>query len=278
MKIKYLGTAAAEGVPALFCRCPVCEKSRSAGGRNIRSRSQAIIDDTLLIDYPPDSFMHFINDNIDLISINTCILTHCHSDHLYTEDFEMRKPGFAHFGEGRDINKLTVYASEASAQPIFDVIERHNIGSDVLGVKTVKPFEPFEVEGYTVTPLKADHDRSTDPLFYSVEKDGKALLYANDTGYFPQETWDYLEKTKPVFDFVSLDCTGCIVNYRQGHMGLEADSDVKARMLDSGLANENTVFCCHHFSHNGLVTYDEFVPLAEEKGFLVSYDSMEYEF
>ena len=63
MKIKYLGTAAAEGVPALFCRCPVCEKSRSAGGRNIRSRSQAIIDDTLLIDYPPDSFMHFINDN-----------------------------------------------------------------------------------------------------------------------------------------------------------------------------------------------------------------------
>lgn len=278
MKIKYLGTAAAEGVPALFCRCPVCEKSRSAGGRNIRSRSQAIIDDTLLIDYPPDSFMHFINDNIDLISISACILTHCHSDHLYTEDFEMRKPGFAHFGEGRDINKLTVYASEASAQPIFDVIERHNIGSDVLGVKTVKPFEPFEVEGYTVTPLKADHDRSTDPLFYSVEKDGKALLYANDTGYFPQETWDYLEKTKPVFDFVSLDCTGCIVNYRQGHMGLEADSDVKARMLDSGLANENTVFCCHHFSHNGLVTYDEFVPLAEEKGFLVSYDSMEYEF
>ena len=129
-----------------------------------------------------------------------------------------------------------------------------------------------------MTPLKADHDRSTDPLFYSVEKDGKALLYANDTGYFPQETWDYLEKTKTVFDFVSLDCTGCIVNYRQGHMGLEADSDVKARMLDSGLANENTVFCCHHFSHNGLVTYDEFVPLAEEKGFLVSYDSMEYEF
>lgn len=278
MKIKYLGTAAAEGVPALFCRCPVCEKSRSAGGRNIRSRSQAIIDDTLLIDYPPDSFMHFINDNIDLISINTCILTHCHSDHLYTEDFEMRKPGFAHFGEGRDINKLTVYASEASAQPIFDVIERHNIGSDVLGVKTVKPFEPFEVEGYTVTPLKADHDRSTDPLFYSIKKGEKTLLYANDTGYFPQETWDYLEKTKPVFDFVSLDCTGCIVNYRQGHMGLEADSDVKARMLDSGLANENTVFCCHHFSHNGLVTYDEFVPLAEEKGFLVSYDSMEYEF
>lgn len=45
MKIKYLGTAAAEGVPAIFCRCEVCRKSKAAGGRNIRTRSQSIIDD-----------------------------------------------------------------------------------------------------------------------------------------------------------------------------------------------------------------------------------------
>lgn len=29
MKIKYLGTAAAEGVPAIFCRCEVCRKSKA---------------------------------------------------------------------------------------------------------------------------------------------------------------------------------------------------------------------------------------------------------
>ena len=45
MKIKYLGTAAYEGVPALFCRCEVCRGSRAAGGRNVRSRQQAILDD-----------------------------------------------------------------------------------------------------------------------------------------------------------------------------------------------------------------------------------------
>ena len=51
MKIKYLGTAAAEGVPAIFCRCEVCRKSKAAGGRNIRTRSQSIIDDRLLLDF-----------------------------------------------------------------------------------------------------------------------------------------------------------------------------------------------------------------------------------
>ena len=36
MKLKYLGTAAAEGIPALFCRCEMCAYARKAGGKEIR--------------------------------------------------------------------------------------------------------------------------------------------------------------------------------------------------------------------------------------------------
>ena len=50
MKIKYVGTEEVEGVIAIFCRCEVCRKSKAAGGRNIRTRSQSIIDDRLLLD------------------------------------------------------------------------------------------------------------------------------------------------------------------------------------------------------------------------------------
>ena len=31
MKIKYLGTAAAEGVPAIFCNCETCKEARKLG-------------------------------------------------------------------------------------------------------------------------------------------------------------------------------------------------------------------------------------------------------
>lgn len=48
MKLQYLGTAAAEGWPALFCECDHCKRAKEAGGRNIRTRSQAVIDDTLM--------------------------------------------------------------------------------------------------------------------------------------------------------------------------------------------------------------------------------------
>ena len=56
MKIRYLGTAAAEGWPALFCSCPICTHAREHGGKNLRTRTQAILDDDLLIDFPPDTY------------------------------------------------------------------------------------------------------------------------------------------------------------------------------------------------------------------------------
>ena len=277
MKIKYLGTAAAEGVPAIFCSCDVCKKSRESGGRNIRTRSQAIIDDKLLIDFPPDTCVHFMNNNIDGIKIENCLVTHGHTDHLYAEDFEMRKLGYANF-ENEKTTILNVYMSKKSQFFVKCKEKDYDIKYDTIKLHTVKPFSPFKVDCYTVTALKADHDPVTEPLIYIINDGKSTLLYANDTGYFPNETWDYLKRTHPHFDFVSIDCTGCILKYRTNHMGLEANIDVKNRLIEEGYADENTVFCCNHFSHNGGTTYDELVPIAKEEGFLVSYDSMEYEF
>lgn len=58
MKIRYLGTAAAEGWPALFCSCPICTQARERGGKNLRTRTQAVLDGELLIDFPPDTYCH----------------------------------------------------------------------------------------------------------------------------------------------------------------------------------------------------------------------------
>lgn len=71
MKIKYLGTAAAEGIPAIFCECANCKRSRMLGGKNIRTRSQAIIDDVLLIDFPAvvyDDFVKIAAEHSFLVS------------------------------------------------------------------------------------------------------------------------------------------------------------------------------------------------------------------
>ncbi|HBN84914.1 MAG TPA: hypothetical protein DDZ89_13850, partial [Clostridiales bacterium] len=76
MRFKYLGTAAAEGWPAMFCQCEACKKARKAGGKNIRTRSQAVVDDKLLIDFPADTYMHVLYQGLDLANIQHCLITH----------------------------------------------------------------------------------------------------------------------------------------------------------------------------------------------------------
>lgn len=275
MKLKFLGTAAAEGFPGLFCTCEVCDRAKKAGGRNIRTRSQAIIDDELLIDLPPDTYLHCLYFGLDLTKVKSCLITHSHSDHLYPMELEMRGPGFAHIPAG---SMLTLYSSALSSKSIYEAIEEHNL-EQIGRVKhsEVTAFIPFEIDGYTITPLKADHDIKVEPLIYIVSNGEKTLLYGTDTGYFLDETWDYLEENKPYLNLVSLDCTSGIEEGVTNHMGFKSNVDVKNRLIEIGCADEATIFISHHFSHNGKATYDDMVPVAAKEGFLVSYDGMEVE-
>ena len=188
MKIRYLGTAAAEGVPGQFCDCERCRKARSLGGRELRTRSQAFINDELLIDFPADTMCHCLKYGIDLSKLEYLLITHRHRDHLYPEDFQNRKKGFAAVCP---VEHLHIYAADAVLERIR---ERSGDCEECLALHEVKAFETFTVGSYEATALRSLHDKAAAPLFYILRKGGKALMYAHDTGYFCDETWEYLEK------------------------------------------------------------------------------------
>lgn len=280
MKIKYLGTAAAEGIPAIFCDCENCKKSRKLGGKNIRTRSQAIIDDKLLIDFPADTYMHFLKYNIPLSKIKTCIITHSHSDHLYPSEIEMRIDGFAHV----DMNgPITFYSGENGYNMLKAVIDKSGISEkDVNAVKFV-PFELFEAEGYKIMPIKATHDKNSTPVVFAIKKDGKSIFYCNDTSELCDESMAHLREftmEKP-FDVISLDCTqanDAEVPY-VGHFNLTKCITVRKEFINDGIAGEKTQFILNHFSHNGNdVVYDDFSKIAKKENFITAYDGMKLEF
>ncbi|MDE6677090.1 MAG: hypothetical protein K2K12_05210, partial [Clostridia bacterium] len=90
MKVTYLGTGAAEGIPALFCQCEYCRGVRARGGKEIRSRAQVLVDGELSIDFPPDAFYHGAAEGIDLSAVKYLLVTHSHMDHFYAQDFILR--------------------------------------------------------------------------------------------------------------------------------------------------------------------------------------------
>ena len=273
MKFQYLGTAAYEGIPAFFCNCENCKKSRLIGGRAIRTRSQAIIDETLLLDFPADTYAHTVIHNIDLLNVKYCFITHTHSDHLYPADIASLREGYGHTPEGYH---LTYYGSEAVEEAIEEKIKEISSKKKTASFCRMTPFVTVKAGDYQVTALPAIHDSKSGPLFYMIEKSGKTILYGHDTHYFDESVWEYFAKEKPYFSMVSLDCTNaCLPLKYVGHMGLEENKKVKERMLEAGYADDHTVFICNHFSHNGIhAVYDDFVPIAGKEGFLVSYDGM----
>lgn len=271
MKFTFLGTAAAEGFPGMFCSCATCERARKTGGRNLRGRSQALVNDDLLIDFPADTCQRTLQGYLDLPHIRHCLITHSHSDHCYPADLEMRKPGFAYPSDERP---FVFYASEKTAQPLFDRMSSHHLdGQHDVQVKVIRPFEPFAVCGYTVTALQAVHDPSTEPLMYMVSDGDKTVLYANDTDYFSDDTWAYLESHRPKLDLVSLDCTGVSIRYVGAHMNMETGVQVVERLRSLGCVTDATRLYVHHFSHNCGYTYDELLPVAAASGFEVTYDN-----
>ena len=264
MKLKYLGTAAAEGIPAIFCDCENCRRSRELGGKNIRTRSQAIIDDRLLIDFPADTYMHFLQHNVPLSKIKNCLITHSHSDHLYPDDIYMRKKGFSHLEKQE---ALTFFSDEAGYDMINGLKMRYKMPDDEVLAERIKLYTPFDVDGYKVTALRAAHDPKSSPVVYLIEKDGKALFYSNDTSEYPEKSMGYLKALKKPIDLVSLDCTEAAGDATYvGHLTLKRCSKLRRSLIEIGAANEKTVFVLNHFSHNGIdVVYDEFVKIAARK-------------
>lgn len=269
MKLTYLGTAAAEGFPALFCRCPFCLEAARLGGKNIRTRSQSLINDDLLIDLSPDTYHHFLKNGIEGDRIRYLLITHPHADHFYPQELFLRQAPHAY--EMRE-ETLRVVGSAA----VIGALGK--IPSCVLPTP-IAAYETLTLGEYRVTALPAYHAPEEGAALIYVIEGEKTLLYAHDTAFLPDEVLEYIAKRKWIFDLISLDCT--FVDSRPGslrHMGLLDNERLLHRLEEMGAVTAATLRYVNHFSHNGNPLFDRLAGVAAEHGFLASYDGCAVKF
>lgn len=273
MKITYYGTSASEAWPALFCSCQACLQAKRLGGKNIRSRSQALIDTTLLIDFPPDTSYHVQHLHLNLQQVRTLLITHSHHDHFFPYDMGMRMSAFA---EGTMDHKLLAYGNETTEKKYLESVTLYEGIGQFVEFRRIAPFETIVTEdGYQVTALLADHNQPEQSLMYLIKKGGRLMLYAHDTGIFPECTWEYLEGTR--LDLVSLDCTALSRDWRQGHMGFQAVDQVGRRLKEMGCVRPDTKMVLSHFAHFGDFTHDKICEIENPKGYEIAYDGCFFE-
>lgn len=273
MKFKFLGTSAAERVPAVFCNCKTCNNVRKSGGKNIRTCSQAIIDEDLLIDLCPDTYMHVVQNNLRLDKIKYLLVTHSHGDHFTEYELAMRGVAFAH-----DITEpdLKIYCNKEVAETwakgdIHPDVKLHQC------VRIVEPFKTYKLDDYEITPLPAHHTKPEQSLIYIIKKDGKTLLYGNDSGYYYEEVFDYIQKNNIVFDLVALDCTDGFIDLwpTATHMSLNIAQKVCERFHAIGAVTQNTKVYVTHFSHNGDPIHEKMEKATQKWGAKPAFDGLE---
>jgi phosphoribosyl 1,2-cyclic phosphate phosphodiesterase len=269
MKIKLLGTSGAEGWPGLFCRCPVCRVARLEDGKNRRTRSSALIDGVLKLDFPSDILQQVVRWNIDLLDLRAILFTHSHDDHLCAAELQYAGP---YFVPQPIRQRMPIYGPVDAICKIKTAID-----TDALpfALHILEPEEAVAIAGYTVTPILAQHDPKLVCFNYIItDPAGTTLLYATDTGWYEEATWRILEQNR--FDGVVVECgKGPEEGGYAGHLSIREIVALRTRLLASGSLTAAAPVVATHFPHLGGMLQAELEAALEPNGVLAAYDGLD---
>lgn len=277
MKVTFLGTGAAEGVPAMFCSCEFCSGLRKKSPAFYRSRTQVMIDDKLCIDFPPEAYTNSVRFGVDLSALGTLLITHSHMDHFYAHDFILRGYKYAQLSQ----NVLQIFGN-AEVKRVFEECTRRELKSDVaphLKMTVVKPYEFLTVENYRVLTIPAIHKTEEDALLYYVEKQGSGYLHLYDTGAVSGEAIDFLVKNGAKAAAVALDCTFLDAPHKDGarHMCITDCAKIIKTLKAKGVADDSTKFIITHFSHHFAPSEEKLQKIEKEYSVIAAYDGLTVE-
>ena len=268
-KLLVCGSAAAEAVPALFCTCPLCLKALEEGGKDRRSRTAYQLGEEIRIDCGPDLFHHMVNYKLRYDRMRELVLTHNHRDHFYPEDLDNRRKGMSKLPEDAH---LRVIGSKTVTEDLKKALDLEKCRMEAL---TVEHGSKVMLHGgVELTACDANHG-APNSLFYAFKSKEYSILIANDTGWFPDRTWDLLKGFS--FDLVILDCCYMQWEQRSGHLGGESFIACFEELRKQGSLKANARLVANHFSHNPNLTHEELCAWLNPKGIEVGYDGMEIE-
>jgi phosphoribosyl 1,2-cyclic phosphate phosphodiesterase len=173
---------------------------------------------------------------------------------------------------------MEIYGNQA----VIDTItEYHKKGDRTIEslkcapLRLMEPGDTIQSGDITATALKATHAPTETALNYIIQRNGKTILIANDTGWFPDQSWDLLKNFS--FDAVILDCCYMHWDQRRSHMGGSSFTECFKELEKQGSLKPGARLIANHFSHNPNLTHEELCTWLNPLGIEVGYDGMEIE-
>lgn len=284
----FYGTGAAEGIPNPFCGCFLCENARANKGKDIRTRSMFRIDNETAIDISADSFVQALKYG-DFKQLKNIIITHTHDDHFNSMMISLKGMSTTNTEE-----PLTFYLTD-KAYEMVDILCNSStllkgrtsqlIEKGVVQFKKLEFYKKTRIGRYNVIPLKGNHTGNlgeTCANYLIQMEDGKWLYYAVDTGYFLDETFEFLKNYS--LDTLIIECSyglGEDTYPNPGHLSLRTCMMVLENLkMNHSIQNKTKIYLTHiNHCHTG--THSLLEEAVKNKNFssniTVAYDGMTIE-
>ncbi|MBO8415736.1 MAG: MBL fold metallo-hydrolase [Proteobacteria bacterium] len=269
MQVRFMGTAASEGIPNPFCNCEICTNARTAGGRDVRTRASVLVDEHLLIDMSPEWSAQLTREGLTARQIDMVLFTHTHPDHFNVGEFVSRAEGFACNID----SPLHVFGNDCAIKGAFNALD--GLQGERFEFHLLAPFLSCEFNGYKITPTLANHAKHELCYNYLIEKDGRTFFYGLDSGWLPDSTFEFLKGRH--IDTAVLECTYA---KREGthtanHLNFASLFEEVELLKQNGSLDDKSVVITSHVSHSGGMTHAGLCELMEEHGIVTAFDGLQ---
>jgi len=264
MTIRLLGTGAADGIPALFSDTEISRLARINGGKDVRTRSGALIDDCLKIDFGPDTLTQAHRDRLDASEWSAIVFTHSHDDHFAISELQYALYPFrdAEYANFVVYGNATICARMNERYPDWP-----------FEIVCTQSFQPFRHGPYEITPIRANHMPEEDAQNLIISDGTATVLYATDTGYWCDETWEFLTDFR--LDALIVECTeGIRRTEYAGHMDVNDALRTVQRLRENHVLRPDAPAFTTHHSENGGATHETLERLLGPHGVQPAWDGL----
>lgn len=250
MKIKFLGTSAGWPLPRLGCACQICT---SNDPKDKRTRTQLLVNDTILLDAGPDTYNHLLNNKPT--GIRHILISHTHPDHI------MGLWDLSHiYNRGQNIDLILT-------QEVWNGLRKiPNFLFIKFNIRVAGAYETIRIDSNTTASyFPVEHGRQ--PTFGIKVKSGPVLVYIPDMSKVPQREHKLIKDTHLLaMDGSSLNKQGQARSHQSIEEGVKFGKEIKAQKV--------------YFVHIGHATgkhvvLEDFVQKNGGKNFHIAYDGLE---
>lgn len=249
MKLSFLGTGAAEGIPCFGCECPRCEAARNGSEKDRRQRTALLVTGTeskLLIDTPPE--ISRMLDQGHFSDISAILLSHEHYDHVGgLTEFEYWCNRVLHVFAGYDVLPQIHLTPRLSTMVLPSEFHSHSL---------------LSFGALRVTPFKVMHHVPCYGFFFQ-EGDKRVVYYSDSSGMLSEFHLRLLaEADVAIFHTPAFE-------YTEHHISVQELVD----LLQRRPTRQPVITHINHHNRR----HDELVEILRPHNVLVAYDGLELE-